>query len=898
MEEAMGESWEQTIHPADAAALHAALDQLRASGEPVQLNTRIQRPDGTVREVELVIAPYGTAQSGQGLIGVIQDISLRVEAEEKLKSSEERFRIIAEASPLGMFVTDELGDCVYTNNAYALITGLTTAEAAGSGWRRCVHPEDAELIYSRWIEAVTRQTGFRQQFRLRHADGSVVEVLVRAAPYRSSRGLAGFVGLMEDITQRRTAERALEARTVELETANAQLDVAVAEAQEATRAKGEFLAKMSHEIRTPMNGVLGMLGLLLDTPLNPEQLDFVQTAESSAEALLTIINDILDYSKIEAGKLDLEAIPFDLLNVVEGAAELLAAKALERHTALNTRIAADVPTLLVGDPGRLRQVFINLVSNAIKFTEDGEVLIDVTCTAQTPATVTLHCRVRDTGIGIPPDRLDRLFKSFSQVDASTTRKFGGTGLGLAIVKELVGMMHGQVEVSSEPGVGSAFGFTLTLPRQSGTLPVSAGPDHTLAGGVALVIDPRPSSREILGELVQRLGLEAHGFATAAEALTALGQSAPVPDRVSVVLADAGDDLAGAAALPGQLQAAFPVLHSRFVVLTNIAQRGDAQRMLEAGYGAFLTKPVKRGLLRDCLASLLQTAPADGAPQLVTRQTLVEQRRRTERLLLAEDNATNVKVALRTLAKLGYAVDVAANGQEAVAMAEAGHYQLILMDMQMPVMDGLEATRQLRRRPAPTGGLPVIAMTANAMQADREACAAAGMDGFVSKPISLAALDLEIERVLDQTRQRTGTPATSAPSAPALNGSPASAAPAGHPAAPPDTYPAGPMDIPASIDRLGDYAFWQELVQAFMEETEHRLHALQIALAEDDQEVFTREAHTIKGSCAEVCVEQMRQTAYELEQIGKTGDLQPGAPLLDGLRASFVQLRTQLDGLLG
>jgi PAS domain S-box-containing protein len=878
--------WAEAVYPEDLPAVVALQQESLEAIKPLQSKIRIVRPSGEVRSIAMHAAVYATEDGGRGHIGVIDDITERELAEESLKASEARFRAIAEASPLGMTITNELGDCVYVNAAYERITGLPAAEALGNGWRKCIHPADVERVYEDWIGTVTRQTGFRSQFRIVRPDGDVIEVQSRAAPYRGSRGLAGYVGLVEDITLRRSAERSLQARTEELETANALLDNAVAEAMEATRAKGEFLAKMSHEIRTPMNGVLGMLGLLLDTPLNPEQLDFVQTAEGSAESLLTIINDILDYSKIEAGKLELEAIPFDLLNVVEGAAELLAGKALERHNTLNTRIADGVPTRLVGDPGRLRQILINLISNAIKFTADGEVLVSVETVATADGTATLRCAVRDTGIGIPPDRLSRLFKSFSQVDASTTRKYGGTGLGLAIVKELVGLMEGTVSVASTPGAGSTFSFTLTLPCQPGASGAPPAPAADLHGLRLWLVDPRQSSREILAEQAAQLGLAVTAFDSVATAEAALGHAADPAAAADVVLADAGDDLAAAAALPALLRQAAPGLDCPFVVLTNVAQRGDAQRMLEAGYSAFLTKPVKRGLLLDCLATVLQR---EGRPQpLVTRQTLVEQRRRTGHLLLAEDNATNVKVALRSLAKLGYAADVAANGAEALRMVQSGDYLLVLMDMQMPEMDGLEATQAIRRLDGPVRNIPIVAMTANAMQADKDACLAAGMNGFVAKPISLAALDLEIGRVLESR------------AAPAPLGAAApddAAPPAGLPAPNGAAEAGGPMDLAASMARADDPDFWRELVKAFMDETRQRLTALQIALAEEDQAAFTREAHTIKGSCAELCVEEMRQAALELETLGKAGDFAAAPPLLDALRASFRRLEGQLGAHL-
>lgn len=719
--------------PADLATLESSLAEAERGG--VIYETRNKRKDGSIFPVE--VGAQGAIIGGERTImGIVRDITERKQFER------ERQRYF-DLSIDPMCVAHIGGKFVRVNAAFANILGFTQDELLATPFSDLVHPDDSALRMEqlRKLEAGGKVVGF--EVSCRRKDGTYVCLVWDAVP----AGEGDLVYAMgRDVTEQKAAEAAL-----------AQ---AKDKATEASRLKSQFLANMSHEIRTPMNGVIGMTELLLSTPLSREQNEYAGAIRESGAALLAIINEILDFSKLEAGRLDLEISEFSPTAAAESVADLLASQARQKSLAVQSFVAADVPRSLRGDPGRLRQVLINLVGNAIKFTDVGRVTLRVTSEATQGNGVTLKFAVTDTGIGIPVAARSRLFQPFVQADGSAARYAGGTGLGLSICKRLVELMHGEIGFESEQGKGSTFTFTAQFAKS--TVATAEPPRTELQGHRALVVDDDPIAREIIHAYVVSWGMQADSVASGGDALNMLRKAVQSGDPYDIAIVDFWMPQMNGLTLARSIRSDSTLSHTKLILMTAFDANLHRNEATRAGFAAYLTKPVKQSQLFMSISSAIRHGNA-GTPDAAVTATILEQLEprpgalASARILVAEDNLINQKLSVAQLKRLGLDADVVKNGQEAVDAIKTKDYALVLMDCQMPGMDGFEATRVVRASELGTRKhTTIVAITANALEGDREVCVAAGMDDYLCKPVQLDALRALVQRWLPSFGKETAS----------------------------------------------------------------------------------------------------------------------------------------------
>ena len=844
-EHAIGRDLNDLIVPKSELAKAAGLNLRARRGETVVIEVERRRKDGHLVPVRVSATRVENATESD-LFVMYEDITDRRKAQDAVT----KLANIVETSEDAIIGQTLDGTIVSWNAAAQRMFGYTVGEVQGRPISMLAPPDRAEEVNTN-LDRIRKGEHVEhfETVRLRK-DGTRIPVSMSISLTRDTAGqISGFSAIARDVSEQVATREALQ--------------VARDAAQRMAQTRSAFLANMSHEIRTPMNAILGLTELLLDTELGPEQRHSLSLVQSSAETLLTLINDILDFSKIEAEHLQLESIPFDLPRLVESTMGLLSVRARERRLELLADVQPDVPPMVRGDPTRLRQVLTNLIGNAIKFTPQGEVVVSA---ARAEAVGHTHVRfaVRDTGIGIPVEKLTTIFEEFSQADTSTTRKYGGTGLGLAIAQRLVRLMGGELTVTSEVGRGTEFSFTVPLEAELAPQEPEAlvpGAVH-LAGLRALVVDDNATNRRIVRDMLGAAGIRVHEAADGEAGLAAINAACRDQAPYDLVVLDAQMPLLDGFELAAAVRRDPTIATTRLLMLTSAGRRGDGQRCRELGIHGYLPKPASRS---DLIEAVRAVVGSPSVVDFVTRHSIAESRKRL-RILLAEDNPVNQEVAASMLRKRGHDVDVVANGRAAVEAAAREQYDLVLMDIQMPEMDGFEATQAIRATPQ-GGELPIIALTAHALSGERERCLSFGMSGYLSKPYKAHELFAAVEGWgMDVT------PGQTTPVSPL--------------AAPPVDLDGFRQDMRAA----GAEAAVDSILDTFVQTAPDRITAMTGALSAGSAQEIERAAHAFKSAAGAIGAKGLATLLLQLEEAGKAGEVAQARGLED-------RFRTETDAVL-
>ncbi len=820
-----------------------------------------RQPSGETIYVQVLKSPvYDADGNVVGIQGMFWDVSARKRAEEALRASDARFRSLVRSNVMGIVMAHRDGSISEANDAFLDMVGYSRAdlEAGRLRWDRLTAPEYAATDLSGIEQLSETGTCAPWEKELLRKDGSRVHVLNGLASLKGSRDRC--LCFVVDISTQKEAE--------------AQLKSAKEAADQANRAKSAFVANMSHEIRTPMNAILGMTELLLDTRIDAEQREYLTVVQESAESLLSLINNILDFSKIEAGKLDIDRVEFDVRTTISGILRALAVTAHKRGLEIVLGIDPAVPERLIGDPTRLRQILVNLVGNAVKFTEKGDIVVRISVDSSDDDSVLVRLSVADTGIGIPADKRDSVFRPFEQVDSSRARKYGGTGLGLAICTKLVELIGGRIWCEDNSRGGTTFHATGRFARAEPAAGSETESDFgPLQGVKILVVDDNESSRTSLEERLRSWGMAVTSVDGGSAAAELIGRMSATEEAFAVALVDAQMPGCDGYSLVERVRRDTPHRVRSFVMLLNPVHRSaEVKRCEDVKATAYLVKPIDDSELFDTLAALLcsdESATTVVLPESAPPQP--EYRVAGLRILLAEDSPFNQKLALGVLGKRNHRVTVANNGHEAVALANAHEFDLIFMDIQMPEMDGLEATRRIRSHEQKSGRrVPVIAMTAQAMKGMRERCLSVGMDDYLIKPVRAREIYDKIESMF--SGRTAGASAADAGTGPCRD-------------RPTADNPVIDWDAAmASVD--GDRALLTDVVQAFLEECPLLIEQLKTALAASNAKLLSRSAHTLRGAMRTLGIESTARVAAQLEEMARRDDMSNSADLLQRLQADL------------